>query len=172
MDGMIAGPRTSRLPGPIHGERWRDRTRINANRVRAGWAGFLAGFDWQVAATLTFDPKRAPHHSEANVSREVYSWCGQVVGRLNRRPVGWAYAVEGGGGGWLHAHALLIGCYDSTWDAAVAMWEVRCGRALLKRVYDPVGAAAYLTKSIGSNGEIVLSDTLQHYRRPADATAQ
>lgn len=164
MAGTMTGPRTSRLPGPIDGDGWPDRTRMNARRVRLGWGRYLAGFEWQMMATLTFDPRRAKRQSEARASREAFWWCGQV-GRLNRRPVGWAYAVEGGGGGWLHAHALLIGCQDSIWGAAEGMWLARCGRVDLRRVDDPARAAGYLCKGIGPNGEVVFSDTLHHYLR-------
>ena len=73
------------------------------------------------------------------------------------------YAVEGGGGGWLHAHALLIGIRDESWEAAQVAWRARNGRIESRRVSDGLGAADYLSKSIGPNGEVVLSDTLTRY---------
>ena len=70
--------------------------------------------------------------------------------------MGWAYAVEGGGGGRLHAHALLIGIREESWEAAEGAWEARNGAIVTRRVVDPVKAARYLCKSIGPNGEVDL----------------
>jgi len=159
----------SRWAGPIEDDRWEARTRINARRaLRLGWARYLAKFDWQVMATLTFDPRRCEHPGEAHASRETFWWCG-LASRLCRRPVGWAYAVEGGGGGWLHAHALLAGCPENLWPAISGAWSARNGRIDLRMVDDREGAAHYLCKSIGPNGEVVLSDTISRHRRAAGA---
>jgi hypothetical protein len=138
--------------------------RMKASRIQAGWGEFLGGFAWEHAATLTFDPKRGANRSDASVSREVFRWCGKV-GRLSRKPVGWAYAVEGGGGGSLHAHALLIGLRDTAWAAAQAAWTARSGRIVTRLVDDPARAARYMCKQIGPNGEVVFSDTLSRYPR-------
>lgn len=153
-----------RWPGPVIGTRWQNRTRLNARRVRDGWGSFLERVEWNMSATLTVDPRKADV-SENMVSREVFAWCGDV-GRLSRRPVGWAYVVEAGGGGRLHAHALLIGADDGCWRVAEGMWAARNGMHKLTPVFDVRGAVDYMCKAIGVNGEIVLADTIGRYRKP------
>lgn len=161
----LTGSSSERLwkSAPVLGGDWRDRTRINARRVRAGWADWLGHIPWHTFATLTFDPRRSPDTSERAASREAFWWCGQI-GRWERKPVGWAYAVEGGGGDHIHAHALIVGCSDSVWPAMEATWRARNGRIDLRRVTEPEPAAQYVCKAIGSNGEIAFSDTLDRYR--------
>ena len=156
----------SRLPRTRFASDWRERTRMNANRIAAGWGNYLANFEWEFAATLTFDSKRSGSPSEALVSRESFDWC-NLVARLSRLPSGWAYAIEGGGGGSLHAHALIAGVRVEAIEAAEAAWRARNGRIKTTRVNNPTAAAGYLTKSIGPNGEVVFSDTLDRYRRDA-----
>lgn len=156
---MRVGITRHRWPGPIDNDRWSGRTRINGNRLRAGWGSFLAAFDWQVAATLTFRRDRA---SESLVSKEAFRWCNDLS-RFGRCQVGWVYAVEGGGGRRLHIHALLIGLPDKCLDVATESWRVRNGSAVLARVTDPSRAANYLCKEIGAR-EVVLCDSL-HLRR-------
>ena len=152
-----------RWPGQITDASWRGRLRINANRAGSGWAEFLGCYQWERFATLTVDPRRMRAISEAIVSREAFRWCNEAA-RLSRRPVGWAYAVEGGGGGWLHAHALLIGTQrDDYWEAIEGIWATRNGRIETRAVDDPLTAARYLCKSIGPKGEVVFSDTLGRY---------
>ena len=160
------GPRVTRArwPGPITDASWRGRLRINANRIGAEWGKFLGEYEWERFVTLTVDPRRMRAISETIVSREVFQWCNEVS-RLSRCPVGWAYAVEGGGGGWLHAHALLIGIRDGSWDAAESVWRARNGHVVTRPVDDPIAIASYLCKAIGPNGEVVVSDTLRRYLR-------
>lgn len=160
------GPRlgVSKWPGPMTGEKWRDRVRINASRIRAGWGEFLTGFPWEQFATLTFDPRRAPNTSERTVSREVFRFCGDMA-RMSRRPVVWAYAIEGGGGRHRHGHVLLIDARDAALEAAQRVWEARNGAIVVRPVDDIGHAARYLCKAIGPNGEVVLSDTLRRNQR-------
>ena len=163
------GPRlgSTRWPNEVIGSTSRSRMRINANQVAAGWAEFLSQYNWQVLVTLTTDPKRVPDASEATVGREAFAWCNNVAW-LARRPVGWVYAVEGGGGRHLHAHALLVGTRQASLDAACAAWVARNGKIDVQTVYDPKGVAQYLCKAVGPNGEIVFSDTLNRYPRSVD----
>jgi len=67
--------------------------------------------------------------------------------------VGWAYAVEGGGGRRLHAHALLRGMRHAVLPAAEALWIARNGRFESTEVYDAKGAAGYLCKRVGPNAK-------------------
>lgn len=142
---------------------WRDRARINAPRVRAGWATWLAELDWHTFSTLTFDPRKSPDTSDQTANLETFWWCCQV-GKLQRRPVGWAYTIEGGGGGYVHAHALIAGCSEEVWPALDAIWRVRNGLIQLRRVDSPRRAVDYICKAVGLNGEIAFSDTLRRYR--------
>ncbi len=153
-------PSVSRWPGPVSDDRWIGRTRINAKRLRDGWGEFLAEFEWERMVTLTFDPARWEHLNAEQASRETFWWCG-LAARLCRRPLDWAYAVEGGGGGWLHAHVLVAGVPEHRWGVIGDTWRSRNGRVDLRQVDDPAGAAAYLCKSAGRNGEVLLSDTLR-----------
>ncbi len=158
----------SKWPGPITGDKWEDRVRINARRVREGWSEFLSGFPWEWAVSLTFDPRRAmdtgqrTYANEQTVSREVHRWCGDLA-RMSRRPVVWAFAIEGGGGSHLHAHALIIDARDAALEAAQRVWEARNGTVAVKPVDDIGHAARYMCKALGPNGEVVLSDTLRRH---------
>ncbi len=162
-DAQSMTPRYARRrwPGTIDDDRWGNRTRINANRLRAGYWLFLTEFDWQLAAALTFAV--ANGLNEHRASMEAFRWC-KVLAWLSRYPIGWAYAVEGGGGRRLHAHVLLIGVPERCFDVGIGTWEARNGSAQLTPVHDRVGASNYLCKEIGAN-EVVLSDTLTRYRK-------
>lgn len=143
---------------------WPGRSRIKANQIGAGWGSLVGEYEWERFATLTMDPKRFRHVNEATVSREVFAWCNNVAW-LARRPVGWAYVVEGGGGRHLHAHVLLVGTREESWNAACAAWAARNGKILAETVSDRKGVASYLCKTVGLKGEIVLADTLNRYPR-------
>lgn len=171
MKQSVSAPlvRVSKWPGQMTDESWEGRVRINARRVRDGYAEFLSEFPWETFVTFTFDPRRAPNVSERSVSREVFRWCGDVS-RWSRRPVRWAYAVEGGGGGSLHAHALIIDARDAALEAGRTAWEARSGSIRTRAVDDIGWAARYLCKQIGPNGEVVLSDTLRRNHRAAQTT--
>ena len=121
-------------------------------------------YQWEVFTTFTMDPKRIWSIDERMISREVFRWCADLA-RLDRKAIGWAYAVEGGGGQALHAHALLIGARDRALDAAAGLWRARNGNFHRRLVDDPAKAVSYICKAIGPNGEIVLADTLRRYVR-------
>jgi hypothetical protein len=136
------------------------RIRINSRRVRDGWGMFLADYPWEFFLTLTTDPRKYPRASESRLSRDVFRLCGQLS-YLSRRQVSWAYAIEGGGGPALHAHVLTMNCTADGRRGALAGWQARCGKTHWEPVTSSARAAAYLCKSIGSQGEIVFSDSLR-----------
>lgn len=137
------------------------RMRINARRVRLGWGyEFLPRFGWERLITLTTGPKRFARASEDRVSRDVHRLCCELS-YLSRFAVSWAYAVEGGGGPALHAHVLVMNESPTARRAVLTGWQARNGRVTHCREVDDVRAAsAYLCRSIGPNGEVVLSDSL------------
>lgn len=143
----------------ITDSRYEERARVNARRVRAGWAAFLSEFDWEQFLTLTTDPSRYRRSSVERVSREVHRFCCELS-YLSRRPVGWAYAIEGGGGSSLHAHVLVLDATVSARQAVLSGWRARSGLTHRRDVDDIRAATAYLCKCIGPNGEIVFADCL------------
>jgi len=143
---------------------WRDRTRINARRIRAGWGDNLSRFAWEYFSTLTLDPKKTSQISEQFINKEVFAWCNDIA-RFSRSHIAWVYAVEGGGGGSLHAHALIVGARDEGLAAADQGWRARNGEILTRRVDDIDRAVAYVCKCIGPNGEVVFSDSLNSVDR-------
>jgi hypothetical protein len=136
------------------------RLRINARRVRAGWATFLAEFSWEDMLTLTTNPKIVRGMTEKRMRHDVERFCYDLA-YLSRREVGWAFAVEGGGGPSLHAHVLVMGATTKARQAAFAGWQARSGFTQRTPVDSSIRAAVYLCKSIGRNGEIVFSDRLR-----------
>jgi hypothetical protein len=144
-------------------DEWASRCRLRSEALHRGWADLLGRIRWDVFATLTFDTKRSFSISREVADREVFWWCG-YVGKVFRRPVGWAYAVERGDAGAWHAHALIVGCGDRQWRAPIATWEERCGFIRLTAVTEVNRIALYTSKSVARDGEVVLSDTLGRYR--------
>lgn len=136
--------------------------RLGNAALHRGWAELLGRFPWELSVTLTLDPKRGFPTGRDDMDREAFWWCG-YVGRVYRRPVGWAYALEQGRAGSWHAHALLVGVGDTRLRAPIATWEQRCGFIAVKQVANVERIALYTSKSVAWDGEITLSDTLGHY---------
>ena len=149
---------------PIFDDNYEARIRINARRVRKGWSEYLELFDWEQFITLTTDPSKFRGSSNDALSREVHRFCGELA-RLSRFPVGWAYAVEGGGGRSLHAHVLTMKAGVQARRAAILGWQARNGITRRREIDDVRAAVAYLCKSIGPNGEIAFSDSLARFPR-------
>ena len=143
----------------ITDSRFEERTRINARRVRNGWAEFLNRFGWEHFLTLTTDPARHSRVSVDRLSRDVHRLCCELS-YLSRRQVGWAYAIEGGGGPSLHAHVLIYGATTGARRAVLLGWQARSGFTHCRDVDHSQSAAGYLCKCIGRNGEVVFSDVL------------
>ena len=145
-------------------DRFEARIRINARRAREGWAEYLGLFDWEQFITLTTDPAKFRNASDDALSREVHRFCNELS-RLSRFPVGWAYAVEGGGGRSLHAHVLTMRAGTQARRAAVLGWQARNGITHRRDVEDIAAAVRYLCKRLGPNGEISFSDSLRTFPR-------
>ena len=143
--------------------RYEERIRINARRVKAGWAEWLHPFPWEEMLTLTTDPTKFAHASEDRLSREVYRCC-QELSYLSRRAVGWIFAIEGGGGVSLHSHVLTMKATKTATRAVLCGWQARYGKTHRREVTDTRVAVRYLCKQIGPNGDIVFSDSLSLYR--------
>lgn len=148
----------------VFDDRYDARIRLNARRLKSGWAEYLAMFDWEKFITLTTDPKKFRNPSQDALSREVHRFCNDLS-RLSRFPVGWAYAVEGGGGRSLHAHVLTMREGTQARRAAMLGWQARNGRTHRRDVDDIAEAVRYLCKSIGPRGEISFSDSLATFPR-------
>lgn len=143
--------------------------RLRQQRLHQAWANLLGRILWEVFVTLTFDEKRCFPIDREMADREAFWWCG-YVGRVFRRPVGWVYAVERGGAGGWHVHALIVGVDNQRWTAPVATWRERCGFIDVKPVTECHRIALYTSKSVTLDGEIVLSDTLGRYQGALAAT--
>src|SRR5437867_1300278 len=153
----------TRWPARVTNTGWRERARLTGDRLRDAWAAFLGRIRWQIFATLTFDSKLCRNGVNLDLAHlEAFWWCGAVA-HVMRRPIGWAYVVERGGGGAWHVHVLLVGVAGVSWGAARAIWETRNGRIDIQPVYERKRIAAYVTKSVDNDVEIVLSDTLKRY---------
>lgn len=154
---------------PMRGSsNWKERERLRGPELSRAWATWLGVVEWQLFATLTFDPKRRFPVGMELASREAFWWCTQT-GVLLRRPVGWLYAVERGRGGIWHAHALLAGVAAGLGPVLPAMWEQRNGIFHQRPVDGTSRAVLYTTKDAALNGEIVLSDTIRRYMASASA---
>ncbi len=136
--------------------------RPSARSLAAAWGEYLAPYDWNHWATLTFAPPRPPHLGGRvrlgparpgpdrpgpppdYAHREFEAWVRRVE-RRGGEPVWWFRGDELGERlGRLHLHALLGGT-GRLLDASLG-WEWRAGFSVVKR-YDPaLGVAHYLTK--------------------------
>jgi len=160
------GYRTTSWPSPRSNDRWEDRTWADPWVLHRAWGEFIGRIPWEWFVTLTFDPKRRFPVSRELASREAFIWCG-LVGLAYRRAVTWVYAVERNASGLHHVHVLAAGLPNPRWSVVVEVWRERNGRMVdIREVsYEPPRLALYACKSAASDGEIVLSDTVERYRK-------
>lgn len=141
---------------------WRERDRLRGVAIAGAWNDYLGRIPWQLAATLTFDPKRVFPVSRELASREAFWWLG-LLARVCRRPVAWAYVTERSTNGLWHAHAVLADAGRPNRRTLESVWRMRNGHARIKPVHSVVGIALYTTKQ-ATDGEVVLSDTVTRAR--------
>lgn len=112
--------------------------------TRRAWGAWLGGFSWHHYATLTFASPPSP----PNAVRLFRTWVRRLEQRAQEK-VFWFYALERGGAGLRHLHALVSGTYQLPAASVAATWNG--GRAAAE-VYDPRrGASYYVTKDITSD---------------------
>jgi hypothetical protein len=138
-------------------------TRVAARRLHQTWGAFLGRVPWEWSVTLTFDPHRVFPVGRRRADWEASHWCDEL-GWIYRRPIGWVYTTERGRNGQWHAHALLVGLGSLSIAPAAAIWRVRNGYLNTRRVYAGQRAVLYATKEACRTGDVVVADTLTHYR--------
>jgi hypothetical protein len=143
--------------------KWKGRIQFTRDALAAAWAAFIGRIAWSHSITLTFDPKKRYPVSRELASREAFRWLNQLAAD-SRSPVGWVYATERGKTGHWHVHALVTGVHVGALEHVVRSWELRNGIAHVMPVDDTEGAVMYLTKNAALDGEVVLSDTISHYK--------
>ena len=146
---MIASPREKDFHVSVfHSQEEADRLRLTLSARRAWgiWLQHHVRPDHFV--TLTF---RHPARVETAI-REVRRWI-QRVGQRAKHRIGWFYALERRGAGYLHLHVLVTGTRLLPTRDLERAWC--CGRADASP-YDPAkGASYYVTKDVGF--------TIEHY---------
>ncbi len=146
---------------------------LDRRRVAQAWGKWMPDFGVSVFGTFTYDPARwrNPHPEQIEkhllgvadkTSRLVY---GNNYARRGVPGLQFIAGVEPHKSGKLHAHALLgdplcnAGSSDGEGLRAAIdeLWQERYGFARIECSRDPTAAAAYLSKYVLKQGEIVIS---------------
>jgi hypothetical protein len=123
--------------------------------IRA-WGSFLAEFEWDWFATLTFR-----YNVNAQRAMWIYRSFLDDVEKAACRTMGWFAVPERGLLGRLHIHSLIVGAnhlYKLDWEKN---WQKRAGNAVLRDYIPGGGAAQYCAKRLGHDSvEHCFSDSL------------
>jgi hypothetical protein len=147
---------------PSRTKNWSNRVRVPAAVLRVAWMEFVGRIPWTLFVTLTFDPRRVYPVDRVRAENEALRWC-SLIGWAHRRRVAWLIATERGRSGQWHAHVLLTGV-ASDMSVIAGMWSLRNGHVDVRPITNAPGAVLYSTKDAALSGELLLSDTLHHYR--------
>lgn len=115
---------------------------VDAVRVRREAGSWVRTYTWDHVAHLTF----AMQPTEASAGRQVRRWKRRLEQRAGRA-VDVLHAVERGGSGMRHIHALTAGTGALPPRALRAAWP--CGRSVVSVYEARRGAASYVCKSFG-----------------------
>ena len=123
----------------------------------------LGGIPWEQFVSLTFDTKRVGSVDQRRANREASRWCENLPFWF-RSPVGWLYVMERGTGGAWHVHVLLVGLKGRPIDGPLMTWNLRNGDTHVTAVSDALGVTRYVAKTVFTDGDFMISESLVRYR--------